>query len=352
MQLRGDTLNLADTVGHDVKLPEVVIVLALHKPDPGHLAAQIASLLAQKGVALEVIAVFDGDETALDRRVVEMVSAARFRSLYNKDALGARAAFASGLAAGLKIAPSNGTFFGYADQDDIWYPDKLSQSVVEATKPGVSLVHCDARVVGAEGEELSASLHRYEGRRQHANLFGAVLLNSVTGMTALFPRRTAELALELMLSYKGELLHDHVTSVAAACLGRSVFIDRPLVDYRQHATNHVGAKKQKTLFRSRQVGMTHVRSYRQTSRRIYYSRQELCRAMDHAGTLPADLAAIFRLRTGFSMFGLSKACLLEAGALLLAVQLRRFFLAIRIFDASLTLDTSPPKLADSQSNCG
>ena len=91
MQLRGDTLNRADTVGHDVKLPEVVIVLALHKPDPGHLAAQIASLLAQKGVALEVIAVFDGDETALDRRVVEMVSAARFRSLYNKDALGARA---------------------------------------------------------------------------------------------------------------------------------------------------------------------------------------------------------------------------------------------------------------------
>jgi hypothetical protein len=316
-------------------MPHVIVIIALHKPNPKHLAAQIASLTAQRGVVQEVIAVFDGFDTSRDAGAVEMVSAAGFVSLFCDEVLGVRRAFSLGLEMGLKLASAKDAFFSFADQDDIWHPEKLYRTLLEAIKPGVSLVHCDARVVSEEGAELSPSLHRYEGRTEVSSVFGAILLNSVTGMTAVFPRQTAEFALKLMQAYKGDLLHDHVTAVAAACLGRIVFVDQALVDYRQHGTNQIGARASKRLWRSRKFGHEHIRSYRQTSRSIFSSRQLLAKAIFDVGILPKNIAVIFRLKPNAGYSELITAQLSVIGSLLLQGQLRRIFLAIRIFDASI-----------------
>ena len=67
-------------------------------------------------------------------------------------------------------------------------------------------------------------------------------MNSVTGMTAVFRRDVARAAQPFPLSGCRYILHDHWIALVASLLGNVRFIDEPLVDYTQHATNVMGAR--------------------------------------------------------------------------------------------------------------
>ncbi len=85
-------------------------------------------------------------------------------------------------------------FFAYCDQDDVWHPAKLSRLAGFLIETKSELVYCDARVVDEQGQTIAPSLHQFESRDVPHGLLQHLLLNAVSGMTALFTRRTAELA--------------------------------------------------------------------------------------------------------------------------------------------------------------
>lgn len=139
-----------------------------------------------------------------------------------------------------------------SDQDDVWHRNKLSSMVQRfAAEPALTLLHTDADLVDAAGNPLGLSLFRAlrvtrtELARVAQGRAFEVLLhrNLVTGATAMFRRDLCRAALPIPV----EWLHDEWLGIVAAAAGHVDLLPRPLVDYRQHGGNQVGARREHWL---------------------------------------------------------------------------------------------------------
>lgn len=135
-----------------------------------------------------------------------------------------------------------------SDQDDSWPPHRLERLAREFERhPDLLLLHSDARLVGRTLEDLGQTLFfalevtPKELRRIHeGNAFDVFLRrNLVTGATALFRRRLLEWA----MPFPDGWLHDEWLGIVAAAVGRVDVVEEPLLDYRQHGNNQIGASR-------------------------------------------------------------------------------------------------------------
>ena len=141
-----------------------------------------------------------------------------------------------------------GDYIALCDQDDLWLPPKLELSLEAMQKVEQSfgaarpiLVYTDLSVVDLKGEIIAPSFMTYQGL-EHVDqepLKRLLAHNFVTGSTILINRPLLEAALPLP---EAAILHDWWLALAAAALGKIIFIARPTVLYRQHDLNLVGSK--------------------------------------------------------------------------------------------------------------
>lgn len=133
------------------------------------------------------------------------------------------------------------------DQDDIWYPQKIAVSlqrmhILESQSPGKPLlVHSDLRVVDEQRRQIAPSFVDYQGLNPFRNSFTRLLVsNVVTGCTALINEELAALASPVP---REAMMHDWWLALVASAFGRVSFIEKTLVDYRQHGSNTLGARE-------------------------------------------------------------------------------------------------------------
>lgn len=145
-------------------------------------------------------------------------------------------------------AGSDGRYFMFADQDDVWVPGKIDMLLdsmgkleVEGRPEMPALVHSDLEVVDASLQRLHPSFFRYQGIRHQGENALRILFpqNFVTGCTVLFNRPALDLALPVP---DDVVMHDWWLALVVAATGQIGFVDRPTVRYRQHGLNQVGAK--------------------------------------------------------------------------------------------------------------
>jgi len=134
----------------------------------------------------------------------------------------------------------------FCDQDDVWHRNKVSQSIaalqaLEKRYPfRACLVHSDLRVVNETLEPIANSFFTYQGLRPKKRSFARFLVsNSVTGCTAIVNEKLAAMATPIP---KQAIMHDWWLALLSAAFGHIETIDAPLIDYRQHQQNTVGAK--------------------------------------------------------------------------------------------------------------
>ncbi|MBI3672824.1 MAG: hypothetical protein HY245_05275 [Rhizobiales bacterium] len=324
--------------------PPIAVVLAVHQPDPAHLREQLDSIVGQEDVKVNLHAVIDGDEAG-DAAIRAMLAVAKAQILVNPARLGIRRTFAEGLRAALadSEAPTLRAYC-FADQDDIWQPRKLSLSLAELECSGASLVHCDARLLAAGGQVVDSSLHRHEGREEGNSLLDHLLLNTVTGMTAMLTPQTARLALRLMDEIGSVMLHDHVAACAAAAIGSVRHLDLALVDYRQHEGNYMGAAPAPGWIRAQRGWLTQIGAYRQASAAIFADRRELLAALSRQMAVADDVAQMFLLG---GEVGRSRLIGLYAAAMfrfLRKGQRRRARICLRLLDAALAHANRPHRV--------
>jgi glycosyltransferase involved in cell wall biosynthesis len=163
------------------------------------------------------------------------------RVLVNEERLGSTRNFsrAMGLCRGDLVFP--------ADQDDVWDPTKLERlGAFLAAAPDVGAAFSDAELVGEDlrprGGRLWSAIGFGPGERRalRAGRWADVLLkhNVVTGATMAFRRPLLALALPVPAGW----FHDEWIALVAAAVSRLDFVARPLIRYRQHARNQVGAR--------------------------------------------------------------------------------------------------------------
>ena len=217
----------------------VTVVLAVYQPTPEHLTAQIRSLAAQSYPIARLIAVI------ADRASVALVRDASACGAWSVDYVVPEAetssyrSFELGLKRAVELSPGNAVF-ALCDQDDVWDPEKIAKSVAKLLFDRASLVHTDARLT-RDGAVVAPSLFRQEKRVPDDTTRALLLRNSVTGMSCVFTRETAQASLPFPPQSALFFHHDLWLALVASVLRGIARIDAPLVDYRQHAANVVGA---------------------------------------------------------------------------------------------------------------
>ena len=138
-------------------------------------------------------------------------------------------------------------YVALADQDDLWLPQKLEVSLKKLQQLenhyGTEiplLVHSDLELVDQDGTSLGC---RYLKRQRLNPLRTApadlALTNVVTGCTVLVNRALLEKALPIPTK---ALMHDWWLALVATVFGQIEFLPNPLVYYRQHSNNAIGAQ--------------------------------------------------------------------------------------------------------------
>ncbi|MBQ7536230.1 MAG: glycosyltransferase family 2 protein [Stomatobaculum sp.] len=146
-----------------------------------------------------------------------------------------------------------GQYYMFADQDDVWHPDKVEKTLAamreaEGTeeKTGAAIpiaVHCDMRVVDEEGQEIAPSYVKYQQMSpERCGLNQLLVQNNVTGGAMMMNDALVRIILSRPLP-RHAVMHDHWIALAAAAFGKVIFLDEALYDYRQHGTNVLGAAK-------------------------------------------------------------------------------------------------------------
>lgn len=215
------------------------------------VADQLRSILAQTYLPAQIVVSDDGssdDTVAIVRQVFAQFESERSESspvltvLLNAKPLGVTANFERATMACTE------DLIALSDQDDLWMPDRLERMVAQfASDPALTLLHSDARLVDDRGNPLGGNLSAaigfgsWERRRIAAGRALDVLLrrNVVTGATTMF-RRTL---LASAAPFPAPWVHDEWLAMVAAVVGRVSFLAETLTDYRQHASNQIGAAK-------------------------------------------------------------------------------------------------------------
>ena len=216
------------------------IVLCAFEPSIAFLREQLDSIRGQT-LGDWTCDICDDQSSAERRAEIEAMieDDPRFLLRVNPERLGVFHNFEAGVAA----APQSAELIAYCDQDDIWAPNKLEVLTEAFADPGVTLAHSDMALIGVDGVVTHPSGFAFENRYLgDLSVQQLLLRNAVTGCCAAF---RASLRTELLpFPNQGRDVHFHHdlwTALIAAQVGRIQTIRQPLLFYRQHGANVVGA---------------------------------------------------------------------------------------------------------------
>ncbi|MCE9916959.1 glycosyltransferase family 2 protein [Obesumbacterium proteus] len=149
---------------------------------------------------------------------------------------------------GIKV--SNADYILFSDQDDYWNPDKIilmknkmleMESKHSADTP--LLVFSDLEVVNECRNEINKSFFDLQNINSHSGLtFERLLLQNIAPGCSMMANRAL---LDVSFKYADEniIMHDWWMILFASYLGKVEIINEPLIQYRQHGNNQVGASK-------------------------------------------------------------------------------------------------------------
>lgn len=195
---------------------------------------QIDSILAQKNVEVELLIRDDGSTDGTKDILWQYESIHNnIRVIYGEN-LGVIKSFFS-----LTEEANGAAYTAFADQDDVWLPEKLFQAVtlLEKEQQNIPLVYCsDKQLVDESLNPLPTAITYNKVRPEFGN---ALVENMCTGCTCVINRK-------MLLLLKGRqpeftVMHDFWIYLVGSCFGRVIYDEKAYILYRQHGTNTLGA---------------------------------------------------------------------------------------------------------------
>tara|TARA_B100001059_G_C17835075_1_gene587513 strand:+ start:510 stop:1370 length:861 start_codon:yes stop_codon:yes gene_type:complete len=141
-----------------------------------------------------------------------------------------------------------------SDQDDTWSKVKVSRYLehINSLDENIpQIIFSDAALIDSKGRCFSDSFFAYQGLSTSCLSNGEILLrNCVQGATLCINKKMIELVNESLKSedMSKVVMHDWWIAILAHYCGNWTFIDEPLLNYRQHDSNVIGASKDTNIF--------------------------------------------------------------------------------------------------------
>jgi len=210
--------------------PDIHILMAVHN-GATHLPEQLASFVAQSHTSWHLHASVDAGGDGSDALLAAFATDHPV-TISQGPGQGAAANFM----ALCRAAPA-GTFWAFADQDDIWMPHKLSRALDMIGADDTPTLYCGrSRIFGPQGERLSPL------QTKPAGFANALVQNIAGGNTFVMNPAATRLIGRAAGQIHDVVVHDWwVYLMVTGAGGRVIYDPEPHLLYRQHADNVIGA---------------------------------------------------------------------------------------------------------------
>ena len=237
-----------------IEQKKVEVVLATYNGEK-HLREQLDSILAQSYSNILITIRDDGSTDATNEILKEyQLSYPEQINLIDNEGirLGAVGSFSK------LLEHTQYKYVFLSDQDDYWVKDKIQKQIdlIHETEQMWGndcplLVHSDLQLVDENLNILHPSVLNYIGRDPSKRSLNHLLVtNFIAGCSILINRNLLEIA----VPFPPETLsHDGWLALVASAIGKIGFIQEPLIAYRQHGLNAIGAKRSASILRPKEL---------------------------------------------------------------------------------------------------
>ncbi len=206
------------------------------------ISQQLDSILCQS-VPVDEIVICDDCSSDSTRQILEQyaVQSQSIRLIKNEHNLG----YISNFEKAIRLC--QGDFIFLSDQDDIWHPDKVAESIDYLSYSKMNGAFSNARIIDQEGLFHGKTLFDLLNLRPYIQkgvlqkyLFEILCFrrNLVTGATLVLTRKGKEMVLPLRRS--DIFIHDAWIALCLSAHDKLGYIDESLIDYRIHSGQEMG----------------------------------------------------------------------------------------------------------------
>ena len=205
-----------------------------------YLPQQLDSILAQEGVRVSLLIRDDASFDSTPRILAAYAEKFENIFVYTGKRKGAAGSFFDLLAKTDVLAD----YYAFADQDDVWYMDKLVRAVQKLEREQTAMQEKPllyaGKVVCASADLRQQEQFAYQVLRP-ASFGNALMENICMGCTEVFNRSLLLLVRKHLPQGNGEnVMHDWWMYLTASYFGKVIFDQNVYMLYRQHGNNAVG----------------------------------------------------------------------------------------------------------------
>ncbi len=216
---------------------KVDVILATYNTDIGFLTKQIDSILNQTYANIKL---YISDDNSTESKVLEVLQQyekndQRIQLFTQKYNLGYIKNFE------FLLQQTTSNYIAFADHDDIWYENKIEESVKALKQNDVDLVYCDAKQIDENDKVIQESYTNY---KKMPKLYGKNNILAFSRSVSIgCSQMITKSVKEKMLPFKADVMAHDWLSVFIASINKGAFyIDKPLFGYRLHNSNVFGGR--------------------------------------------------------------------------------------------------------------
>lgn len=141
----------------------------------------------------------------------------------------------------LRASDDTADFYGFADQDDVWMPEKIERAVekLKLKNVDVPLLYCSDTYITDE----QLNVLKKDDKKPRPSWGNALVQNICTGCTAVINKKLRDIVKET--KPQNIVMHDWWLYLTAELYGEVVYDKEAYIKYRQHGNNAYGAKTKK-----------------------------------------------------------------------------------------------------------
>lgn len=215
------------------------ILMATYNTNINYLRLQIDSILNQTYSNFKLII---SDDSSTSKDVIKLLKEYeqkdnRIKLYFQEKNLGYTKNFE------FLLRKSTSNYIAYSDHDDIWYLNKIEESIEILKKKKVDLVYCDAKQIDENGIVLHKSYLRYKNLPIISEKYKKKILmfsrHIAIGCSQLFTKEVKDIMIPFT---DNTIAHDWNSVYIASNLKGVYCIDKPLFEYRLHGDNAFGGR--------------------------------------------------------------------------------------------------------------
>ena len=258
--------------------PSVTVLLSIWR-GRAHLRQQIESIRNQVGVDVKLMFHMDEVDEVAERLVYEVFPDANRVPL--PSGLGLPEAYLR-----LVTAPmTHGDLWAFADQDDVWLPNKLARAATELRRTSRPALWIGRSVViDSQGEFLYPKIFLPSIDSQPS--FGNALVETIAPGCSMVWNAALQNRIQSSKIPSGAVMHDSWIYLLASTFGQVVIDLEPTMYYRLHTGSSVGLSRDVTS-RLGRLGATSRRGHRSVRTQ---ARNLLCAFSEEMGASQVDVA--------------------------------------------------------------